>query len=239
MDEFNRAVPPARLPPPPAAGVAVLVSGGLDCAVLLGESLTQGPPARPIYVRGGLSWEGDELRHLRRFLDAVGASRTAPLHVLDMPVSDLHADHWSVTGRGVPDAASPDAAVYLPGRNVLLLAKALVWCHLHGVPVLALAVLAGNPFPDATEGFFESYQNAVNRATGGAVEIRRPYARLTKAEVIRRGRGLPLELTFSCIRPRAGRHCGACNKCAERRRAFAAAGVPDPTAYAAEDPCTA
>ena len=31
------------------------------------------------------------------------------------------------------------------------------------------------------------------------------------------GRGLPLELTFSCIAPVAGQHCGRCNKCAERR----------------------
>jgi 7-cyano-7-deazaguanine synthase len=49
--------------------------------------------------------------------------------------------------------------------------------------------------------------------------------------VIRRARELPLEHTFSCIAPIEGRHCGRCNKCAERRRAFAAAGVDDPTEY--------
>jgi 7-cyano-7-deazaguanine synthase len=27
-------------------------------------------------------------------------------------------------------------------------------------------------------------------------------------------------------------HCSRCNKCAERRKAFSEAGIPDPTRYA-------
>jgi 7-cyano-7-deazaguanine synthase len=46
-----------------------------------------------------------------------------------------------------------------------------------------------------------------------------------------RGRDLPLDLTFSCIDPKDGRHCGDCNKCDERRQAFAMAGMEDPTPY--------
>jgi 7-cyano-7-deazaguanine synthase len=33
------------------------------------------------------------------------------------------------------------------------------------------------------------------------------------------------------MNPREGRHCGACNKCHERRQAFINAGVPDLTDY--------
>jgi len=47
-------------------------------------------------------------------------------------------------------ADTPDDAVFLPGRNVLLLSKAMLWCHLHGVEEVALAPLESNPFPDAT-----------------------------------------------------------------------------------------
>jgi 7-cyano-7-deazaguanine synthase len=146
-------------------------------------------------------------------------------------VADLYGDHWSVTGRGVPGADTPDEAVFLPGRNVLLLSKAILWCHLHGVPAVALAPLESNPFPDATPAFFTAYQNVVNAAVGGSVRVLRPYLGLPKTEVMRRGRDLPLGLTFSCIRPAGDRHCGACNKCAERRRAFAGAGMSDPTEY--------
>ena len=151
---------------------------------------------------------------------------------LEAPAGDLYGDHWSLTGKGVPDADTPDAAVYLPGRNVLLLAKAMLWCHLNGVPAVALAVLASNPFPDATPAFFRGYQEAVNLAVDGRVQVLRPYDGMHKDEVIRRGQGLPLELTFSCNRPVDGLPCGGCNKCAERKQAFAQAGIPDKTRYA-------
>ena len=222
-----------------ASALAVLVSGGLDSAVLLGESLQSRAFVYPLYIRCGLFWEAVELDHLRRFLAAVEAPALRPLHVLEMPVRDLYPVHWSLTGEGAPGADTPDEAVFLPGRNVLLLAKAILWCHLRGVPEIALAPLESNPFPDATPAFFAAYAAAVNQAVGGRVRVLQPYLGLHKVDVLRRGRGLPLELTFSCIRPREGRHCGACNKCAERRRAFADAGLPDRTPYHTERPCSA
>ncbi len=225
--------------PAPSDTVGLLLSGGLDSAILLGETLAGGTAVHPLYVRSGLFWEPAELAHLRRFLDALKHPTLAPLEILDMPVSDLYGNHWSLTGRDVPDAASADEAVYLPGRNVLLLAKALLWCHLRRVPELALGVLEANPFQDATPEFFTAFQAVVNQAVDDCVSVRRPYAGRTKVEIVRRGSGMPLEHTFSCLRPTAGRHCGRCNKCAERRRAFAAAGISDPTPYLAEPSCTA
>jgi len=223
----------------PSAAVAVLISGGLDSAILLGEMLRRQPTVQPLYVRNGLYWEAVELEHLRRFLAVLAGPALRPLQVLELPVADLYGSHWSITGAGVPDASTPDEAVFLPGRNVLLLAKSLLWCHLHSIGQLALGVLGSNPFPDATDEFFAEYQQAVNRAVEGRVEVRRPFAGLSKVQVMQRGRDLPLELSFSCIRPMAGRHCGACNKCAERRQAFADAGLADRTPYDGEGPCIA
>lgn len=210
---------------------AVLISGGLDSAILLGEALRDAARVQPLYIRAGLRWEDVELEHLRRFLAALQTPALAPLKILDMPVADLYGQHWSITGTNVPGADTPDEAVFLPGRNVLLLAKALLWCHLHDVPQLGLGILGSNPFADATPAFLDGFAAAVNRAVDGRVEVWRPYAGLHKTDVMRRGRDLPLELTFSCIRPVDGQHCGRCNKCAERRQAFADAGMADRTPY--------
>jgi 7-cyano-7-deazaguanine synthase len=222
---------------------AVLVSGGLDSAVLLAEQSADNSAVYPLFVESGFPWEAAELRHLRCFLDAIRAPAVQPLHVLSMPVTDLYGDHWSLSSQNVPDAGSPDSAVFLPGRNVLLLAKAMLWCHLHHVPTVALAVLAANPFPDATPEFFSNYSAAVNQAVNGSLQVLRPFAGMKKVDIIRRGRELPLQLTFSCIQPCKSSegflHCGRCNKCGERRRAFHDAGVPDPTQYASESPCIA
>lgn len=218
--------------------LAVLASGGLDSAILLEEALSRHAKVYPLYVRAGLHWEAAELGHLHRFLQAAARPALEELHVLDLPVTDLYGNHWSLTGQDVPEGDTPDEAVYLPGRNVLLLAKTLLWCHLHRVPALALGLLGCNPFPDATPAFFTAFTDAVNNAVNGKVRVYRPYAGLDKTQVLRRSRGLPLELTFSCIRPVMDRHCGVCNKCAERRRAFAAAGLTDPTSYSSGGVCT-
>jgi 7-cyano-7-deazaguanine synthase len=211
--------------------LAVLCSGGLDSAILLALSVQSHSDVTPLFVRSQLHWERHELASLHRFVAAIAAPNLKPLVVLDMPVTDLYRSHWSLTGAAVPGATSPDDAVYLPGRNVLLISKSLIWCHLNGVAALALGVLKGNPFPDASPDFFRSFADAVNRSVGGAVRIETPFADLTKVEVLRRGREFPLELTWSCIAPKDSAHCGRCNKCAERQRAFAAAGMSDPTNY--------
>src|SRR5947199_5075525 len=103
--------------------IAVLVSGGLDSAVLLGRSLSDRPAVHPLYVRTGLAWENVELAYLRRFLNALAGPALKPLVIFDLLARDLYDDHWSVTGHGTPDAAAPDEKFYLPGRNILLLTK--------------------------------------------------------------------------------------------------------------------
>jgi 7-cyano-7-deazaguanine synthase len=215
-----------------SGGVAVLASGGMDSAVLCVDLLEHYTRVFPIYVRFGLRWEEVELAHLRRFLNGVGRPGLEPLVVLDEPVADVYGDHWSLTGPGVPGADTPDEAVYLPGRNLLLLAKASVWCRLRGVDRLALGCLSANPFPDSTPEFYQQMEAVANRALTGRLRILRPFDRLSKADVLRKGAALPLEFTFSCLRPVDGRHCGDCNKCAERQQGFRALAYPDPTPYA-------
>jgi 7-cyano-7-deazaguanine synthase len=228
-------MPHAWPPSNPTTPLAVLASGGLDSCVLLGEAVAAYPAVQPLFVRVGAVWEEAELAMLRRFLAALAAPALRPLVVLSQPVADLTPGHWSLTGDGVPPLGAPDEDSYLPGRNVLLLAKPLLWCHAHGIPELATAPLAGNPFPDATPEFYDAFAAAVGRAVGGELRVLRPYADrgFHKADVIRRGRGLPLQYSLSCARPVRGQHCGACSKCGERHDGFRDAGIPDPTDYAA------
>jgi 7-cyano-7-deazaguanine synthase len=212
--------------------VAVLASGGVDSAILVAHLVNQGCAVTPLYVRFGLTWEDTEARHLERFLASLTAPGARPLVVLDLPIADVYGTHWSVTGQGIPDHTSPDEAVYLPGRNLLLLAKSTVWCALHGIPTIALGTLAANPFPDADREFFDGVSALASRALGCPLEVVTPFAGRKKSEVLDIGRDLALNLTFSCIAPRAERHCGGCNKCAERRLAFSELGIADTTAYA-------
>ena len=216
---------------PVARRVAVLASGGLDSSVLIADLAGRGLRVYPIYVRAGLRWEGDELRVLRRFVRTLKRPAVAPVAVLRLAMDDLAGNHWSVTGRGVPGYRASTASNYILGRNLCLLSKAAVFCAYKRIGVLAMATLRGNPFPDARPEFFRAFARAVKLGVGLRLRILTPYAGMSKAEVIARGRGFPLRPTVSCIRPRGLSHCGACTKCAERAKAFSAAGVPDPTIY--------
>jgi 7-cyano-7-deazaguanine synthase len=215
--------------------LAVLTSGGLDSAILLAELATNAATPRvvPIYVRCGLFWEAAEEKALRAFVAALPAGRLDELKVFDLPLQEVYGSHWSATGHATPDHETPDEAVYLPGRNLLLLAQPAVWCHLQGIETIALGHLGGNPFLDSTEEFFQLYAAAINRALDGRLRIVQPYRAMSKTDVLRRGATFPLRLTWSCLNPADGQHCGGCNKCAERQRAFREARMDDPTVYAA------
>lgn len=211
---------------------AVLVSGGLDSAILLAEMVEkQIPKVYPIFIRCGLHWENTELVYLKKFTNAIKSKNLENLVILDIPVGDLYKNHWSLTAKNVPDLNTPDEAVFLPGRNVLLTAKALLWCNLNKVGSLSLGVLESNPFPDATDDFFRNITDTVNQSVLGNVKLIRPYAGMHKTDVLKSGMNYPLEYTFSCIRPINDLHCGKCNKCAERIKGFQQASIKDPTVY--------
>lgn len=248
----------------------VLISGGLDSAVLLAhEAEHEGheghegraqhsnrePHVVPIYVSVGLAWEPAERAMLDRLLRApVFAGRLEPLASVEFTMRDVYSpNHWAI--RGTPPAYdTPDEDVYLTGRNLVLLTKAGVVASHRKAGRIALGPLAGNPFPDARPEFFRAIERALSLGLDHQLEISTPFLTWEKERVIQRGvdLGVPLELTLSCMNPvvrvgGAGRsgeanrvglpvHCGLCSKCRERRDAFEAAGVIDPTTYEHQSP---
>ena len=228
------------------------MSGGLDSAVLLAEEAGTGD-VQPIHVAVGLAWERAEHAAIEGFL--AGAGLGAGVRSLVSLTSDMtgvyRPAHWAIQGRP-PSYHTPDEDVYLPGRNVVLLAAAGVYCGSTGIARLVLGTLGHNPFPDATPVFRAAMASALSLGLDHALKIDAPYARVSKSEVIRRGvaLGVPLALTLSCMNPAEThvsfptgphegkvvpplfpRHCGVCSKCRERHDAFGEAGVDDPTCY--------
>lgn len=216
--------------------ICVLASGGSDSSILLVDLAERHAKVIPLYIRNGLVWEEAELYWLRRFLKAVNRPEIGPLQVLDLPMQDVYGVHWSMTGEAVPDHASGWEDVYLPGRNLILLAKTVVYCGLNGIDAIALGPLKTNRFEDSSPEFFSGFQQLAQRALNRPLEILTPFSQLSKQEVMERGRRLPLELTYSCLKPHGKMHCGACNKCAERMAAFSDARLKDRTRYHIRDP---
>jgi 7-cyano-7-deazaguanine synthase len=232
-------MPKSPIPDPRSLrGSLVLLSGGLDSAVLAADE-ARSRTVHPVYVASGLAWEPAEQDIVRRLLSMPPlAGRTELLGRLEFSMRDVYAPtHWAITG-APPAYDTPDEDVYLHGRNVALISKAAVYAATRDISRIALATLAGNPFPDATPEFLSAFGRALALGLNAPIDIVAPYSELHKEDVIRRGAelGVPFELTLSCMQPVGTAHCGLCSKCRERRDAFAAAGIADPTQYVNPSP---
>jgi len=190
---------------------------------------------QPIYIGAGLAWEAAERAIVARLLDRPPLrGRARPIVSLSADMRDVYAaTHWSVTGQA-PAYHTPDEDVYLPGRNILLLSKAAVFCAAAHIGRIVIGTLDHNPFPDATPAFRASIARTLSLGLAHDIRIDAPYATSSKADVIRKGiaLGVPFEHTLSCMKPAGETHCGTCSKCRERHDAFVDAGVSDETTYA-------
>jgi len=211
--------------------IGVLYSGGLDSATLIGYYLKKGFEVWPIFIRAGLRWEKIEHLFATKYLKALTSPRLKKLTTLRISLENSYDKNWSKRGK-TPGTHSSDQAVYLPARNLLLISKASLFLFSHQINRIAIASLKGNPFPDGKRSYFNLLQKILSRSFKRKIKILTPFRNFGKLRVIRTNKDLPLHLTFSCLTPKGIHHCGKCNKCAERMRAFKKAGVPDRTKYA-------
>src|SRR5690348_2212423 len=163
---------------------AVLLSGGLDSAVLLAAEVMTASGVQPIHVRAGLAWEDAEALAIARLLATPPfADRVAPLRTIAVDMRDVYPPtHWAVTGQP-PAYDTPDEDVYLEGRNIGLISKAAVLCARLRIGRLVLGPLDGNPFPDATPEFFDAMARAMSLGLAHPLVIEAPFRHLHKADV--------------------------------------------------------
>jgi 7-cyano-7-deazaguanine synthase len=211
--------------------VVVLASGGLDSCVLLGCVAELAGEVHPLFIRNGHPWEDAEAAALRRFVAAVGRPQIRPVAERALPLRDLLDAHWGDDGYR-PGFSDGYRANFIPGRNLALLSVAALFAFVRGADAVALGLLADNPYRDASPRFFAAFETLFAEGLGRPLTILTPFAGLPKEEVVRIGAALPLALSLSCVNPIDGEHCGnGCNKCAERQKAYALAGIADPSSY--------
>lgn len=207
--------------------IGVLYSGGLDSSALICHLLSHGHTVWPVYVQSSLSWEKTELYWAQRFLKSIRSKKLKPLIKVRLLLENAYEKNWSRTGK-TPGANSSDRDVFLPARNLLLITKALLVLTSKDVWALALGTLKGNPFPDATPNYFFQVEKLLGQSFRHPIKILTPFRDKTKKAVMQENRDCPFHLSFSCINPKEIRHCGKCNKCAERQRAFKELGLVQP-----------
>ncbi|HTQ36577.1 MAG TPA: 7-cyano-7-deazaguanine synthase QueC [Steroidobacteraceae bacterium] len=219
----------------------VLLSGGLDSATALAIARAQGLECRTLAVSYGQR-HAAELAAARRIAAQLGAVEHRQMNV---DLAQIGGSALTDARIAVPEAPSAGIPVtYVPARNTLLLALALGWAEVAEAGEIFIGVNAVDysGYPDCRPEFIAAFEELARRATRAGVEgarfhIRTPLISMSKAEIIRAGIALGVDYgaTVSCYQASAGGEaCGRCDSCRLRREGFRAAGVTDPTRYAAD-----
>ncbi|WP_407354566.1 7-cyano-7-deazaguanine synthase QueC [Luteimonas sp. R10] len=221
----------------------VLLSGGMDSAVVLAIAREQGFVAHALSVAYGQR-HPSELEAAARVAQALGAAahKTVQVDLRAIGGSAL-TDDIEVPERTGQERGSEDIPVtYVPARNTIMLSVALGWAEVLGAADIFCGVNAVDysGYPDCRPEFIEAFETLANLATkagveGAGIRVHAPLLRLGKADIVREGLrlGVDFAATVSCYRADAkGRACGRCDACRLRAEGFAAAGVADPTRYA-------
>jgi len=122
---------------------------------------------------------------------------------------------------------------YVPFRNGLFLSSAASMALSLNCSYIYYGAhrddAAGNAYPDCSEAFYNSMNQAVFEGSGNALKIEAPFINQNKAQVIREGLRLrvPYHLTWSCYEG-GDTPCGRCATCIDRQKAFEANGISDP-----------
>jgi 7-cyano-7-deazaguanine synthase len=126
---------------------------------------------------------------------------------------------------------------YVPFRNAHFLAVAVSWAEVLGAKKVYIGAVEpdSSGYPDCRPAYYKAFNDVVRTGTKeGDIEVVTPLIAMRKNEIVRLGLelGAPFDLTWSCY-SREDEACGACDSCVLRQRAFEAAGMQDPIAYAA------
>jgi len=218
----------------------VLLSGGLDSAVLLAVARAEGFECHCLSVDYGQRHRA-ELDGARRVAHALGA---VAHKVMRVDLTAIGGSALTDPHIAVPERPSDGIPVtYVPARNTILLSLGLAWAEVLSAADLFIGAnsIDYSGYPDCRPEYLHAYEEMANLATRAAVEgasftVHRPLIYLTKAEIIRRGTdlGVDFSATVSCYQAGTdGWACGRCDACRLRRAGFEAARLPDPTRYAA------
>lgn len=214
----------------------ILLSGGMDscvCAALAARDYD----AAAVHVSYGQRTEERERQSFLAICERLGIRdrlvvRNEALRAIGgsaLTDDAIAVPTASAAGNGVP-------VTYVPFRNAHFLAVAVSWAEVLGAKKVSIGAVEpdSSGYPDCRPAYYKAFNEVVKMGTKeGDIDIVTPLIAMRKNEIVKLGLELnaPFDLTWSCY-SREDRACGVCDSCGLRLRAFEAAGVQDPIAYA-------
>ncbi len=208
----------------------VVLSGGPDSATVAYWAKKQR------YELYGLSCKygqlaSKEVEHAKLIAQKLGMT----LKVIDLSsLKDIYAGVTSVVDPKIEMTESFSQPIIVPFRNAIFLSVAVAYAVSVGATKIFYGAQGSDePFyPDCRKEFYKSFETTARLGTGENITVEAPFSDVPKSAIIRRGveLGVPFKLTWSCYF-NGQKHCGKCESCMNRKKAFREAQIQDPTEY--------
>jgi 7-cyano-7-deazaguanine synthase len=219
----------ANMTQKPKQKCVVVLSGGPDSATVAYWAKKQGYEIYPITFNYGqiAVKETDCARKIAEKLDTT-------TKIIDLSaLKEIFSGVTSLCNSDIPLTSEFSQPIIVPFRNAIFLSAAVAYAVSIGADKIFYGAQdSDEPFyPDCRREFYQAFEKAARLGTCQEITIQAPFSGMRKSDLFKAGAELgPFELTWSCYRDGA-KHCGRCESCVNRKKAFQEASVPDPTKY--------
>lgn len=155
----------------------------------------------------------------------------------------LYGDSNALTSSKKKIPSTFDYSIVVPIRNAVFLSIASAWAYTLNASLVVYGAHTGDRhYPDCRPAFAQRLESAfnqgeidgINSGLRREIEIWSPYRQgLSKSDLLKAGiesLGDLVFKTWSCY-ANGKRHCGSCESCQNRRKAFEKAKIDDKTEY--------
>ncbi len=214
----------------PGERAVVILSGGPDSAVVLYLARREG------YRVDALTFDYGQLAEAEigcaKELARLAGAEWARFDLSGM--KELYRGATALTDEAMDMTGEFASQLVVPFRNGIMIAIAVAYADSIGASTVLYGAQQSDAahYPDCREGFVRAFEEAARTGTDKNIRIKAPLISLNKSRVLKLGKelGVPFKMTWSCYRG-GSKHCGRCESCLNRKRAFGEAGMSDPTVY--------
>lgn len=220
-------------------GISVL-SGGLDCTVATSLYAQEYDLTALTFNYGQRSFD-QEVKHSKIICEKLGMKHV----IIDLPWLKKISNSSLTTDNEIPqieeneldnyDVAIKSAkSVWVPARNTVFCSIALAYAESIGAEIIIVGwdYEEAKTFPDNSKEYLNAFNETIKYGSFDNIEIKAPLIDMDKIGIVKKGKEVnaPMDLSYSCYSG-TDKHCGVCESCKRRKRAFINANINDDTTY--------
>ncbi len=220
-------------------GISVL-SGGLDCTVATSIYAKDYDLTAITFNYGQQSLE-QEIEHAKLICEKLNMKHV----IIDLPWLNKISNSSLTNDEDIPEIDESDLddyniaiesakSVWVPARNTVFCSIALAYAESINAEIIIVGwdYEESITFPDNSKEYLNAFNETIKYGSFEDIEIKAPLIDMDKTEIVQKGEEVnaPMNLSYSCYNGKK-EHCGRCESCKRRKRAFINANITDCTKY--------